>query len=160
MTIRKDRIGEPISIDNIKSYLPPNHPCFLVEKIVNRVDFSEWEEEHWDKPSNPAYHPRVLLRGVVQGYIDGVKSGRQVGRKVKTDLAYIYLCGEDGPDFRTFNRFYKEFANVILCTIVETINYAKEIGMMTLGVLGLDSTTVKANASTYNVANEKQINAI
>ena len=160
MAIRKDRIGEPILIDDVKSYLPPNHPCFLVEKIVNRVDFSEWEEEHWDNPGNPAYHPRVLLRGVVQGYIDGVKSGCQVGRKVKTDLAYIYLCGEDGPDFRTFNRFYKEFANVIVCTIVETINYAKEIGMMTLGVLGLDSTTVKANASTYNVANEKQINAI
>ena len=160
MAIREDKIGEIISIDDVKSYIPPDHPCFLVEKIVDRVDFSEWEEEHWDKPGNPAYHPRVLLRGVVQGYIDGVKSGRQVGRRVKTDLAYIYLCGVDGPDFRTFNRFYKEFADVIVCTIVETIDYAKEIGMLTIGVLGLDSTSVKANASTYNVASEKQINAI
>ena len=102
----------------------------------------------------------MLLRCIVQGYIDGVKSGREVGRKVKTDLAYIYLCGLDGPDFRTFNRFYKEFADVIVCTIVETIDYAKEIGMMSIGVLGVDSTTVKANASSYNVASEKQINAI
>ena len=160
MAIRKDKIGEIISIDDVKSYIPPDHPCFLVEKIVDRVDFSEWEEEHWYTPGNPAYHPRVLLRGVVQGYIDGIKSGRQVGRRIKTDLTYIYLCGVDGPDFRTFNRFYKEFAEVIVCTIVETINYAKEIGMMTIGVLGLDSTSVKANASTYNVASEKQINTI
>ena len=160
MAIRKDKIGETISIDDIKSFIPQDHPCFLVEKIVNRVDFSDWEEEHWDKPGNPAYHPKVLLRGVVQGYVDGIKSGRELGRRVKTDLVYIYLCGLDGPDFRTFNRFYKEFADVIVCTIVETIDYAKEIGMMTIGVLGVDSTTVKANASTYNVASEKQINAI
>lgn len=77
MAIRKDRIGEPISIDDVKSCIPHDHPCFLVEKIVNRVDFSEWEDEHWDKPGNPAYHPHVLLRCVVQGYIDGIKSGRQ-----------------------------------------------------------------------------------
>jgi len=75
-------------------------------------------------------------------------------------LAYIYLCGIDGPDFRTINRFYKEFVDVIVCTIVETIYYAKEIGIVKLGALGLDSTSVKANASSYNVASENQIKAI
>ena len=160
MAIREDRIGEVISIDDVKSFIPPTHSCFLVEKIVDRVDFSEWEEIHWDKPGNPAYHPRLLLRGIVQGYIDGIKSGRELGRRVKTDLTYIYLCGVDGPDFRTFNRFYKDFADVIVCTIVKTIDYAKEIGMMKIGVLGVDSTTVKANASVFNVASEKQIKVI
>ena len=160
MAIKKDKIGEVIKIENVKDCIPDDHPCFLVEKIVGRVDFSEWEELHWDTPGNPAYHPRVLLRGVVQGYIDGVKSGREVGRRVKTDLAYIYLGGVDGPDFRTFNRFYKDFFDVIVYTIVETIDYAKEIGMLKLGALGLDSTSVKANASSYNVASEKQIKAI
>ena len=160
MAIRKDRIGEVISIDNIESRIPDTHPCFLVEKIVDRIDFSEWEELHWDTPRTPAYHPRVILRGIVQGYIDGITSGREVGRRVKTDLAYIYLCGIDGPDFRTINRFYKEFVDVIVYTIVETIYYAKEIGMVKLGALGLDSTSVKANASSYNVASENQIKAI
>ena len=70
------------------------------------------------------------------------------------------MCGIDGPDFRTINRFYKEFVDVIVYTIVETIYYAKEIGMVKLGALGLDSTSVKANASSYNVASENQIKAI
>ena len=65
---------------------------FLVEKIVERIDFSEWEELHWDTPGNPAYHPRVSLRAVVQGYIDGVRSGRELGRRVKTDFAlYLFM---------------------------------------------------------------------
>ena len=160
MAIRADNIGSKISIDDIRDFIPDDHPCFLVEKIVERVDFSEWEELHWDTPGNPAYHPRVSLRAIIQGYIDGVRSGRELGRRVKTDLPYIYLCGVDGPDFRTLNRFYKEFAHVIVLTLVEVSKFAKDIGMLKIGSLALDSTTVKANASSFNVASEKQIRAI
>jgi transposase len=160
MAIRVDTIGSKVSIDDIRDFIPDDHPCFLVEKIVERVDFSEWEELHWDTPGNPSYHPRVLLRGVIQGYIDGIKSGRELGRRAKTDLPYIYLCGVDSPDFRTFNRFYKEFTSIIVLTLVELNKFAKEIGMLKIGALALDSTTVKANASSFNVASEKQIRAI
>ncbi|MBE6510029.1 MAG: transposase [Methanobrevibacter millerae] len=160
MAIRADTIGNKISIDDIMDFIPNDHPCFLVEKIVERIDFSEWEDAHWDTPGNPSYHPRVLLRGVVQGYIDGVKSGRELGRRVKTDLPYMYLCGIDGPDFRTFNRFYKEFADVIVLTLVEVNRFAQNIGMLKIGSLALDSTTVKAHASSFNVASEKKIRAI
>ena len=151
MAIRADNIGSKISIDDIRDFIPDDHPCFLVEKIVERVDFSEWEELHWDTPGNPAYHPRVSLRAVVQGYIDGIGSGRELGRRVKTDLPYIYLCGVDGPDFRTLNRFYKDFADVIVLTLVEVNKFAKDVGMLKIGSLALDSTTVKANASSFNV---------
>lgn len=98
MAIRADNIGSKISIDDIRDFIPDDYPCFLVEKIVERVDFSEWEELHLDTLGNPEYYPRVSLRAVVQGYIDGVRSGRELDRRIKTDLPYIYLCGVDGPD--------------------------------------------------------------
>jgi transposase len=41
MAIRADNIGSKISIDDIRDFIPDDHPCFLVEKIVERVDFSE-----------------------------------------------------------------------------------------------------------------------
>ena len=151
MVIRADNIGGKISIDDIRDFIPDDYTCFLVEKIVERIDFSEWEELHWDTPGNTAYYPRVLLWTVVQGYIDGVKSGRELGRRVKTDLPYIYLCGVDDPDFRTLNRFYKEFSDVIVLTLIEVNKFANDIDMLKIGALALDSTTVKANASSFNV---------
>ena len=39
MAIRADNIGSKISIDDIRDFIPDDHPCFLVEKIVERVDF-------------------------------------------------------------------------------------------------------------------------
>ena len=160
MAIRVDNISSKISIDDIHDFISDDHPCFFGGEIVEHVDFSEWEKFHWDTPSNPAYHPRVSLRAVVQGYIDSVRSGRELGRHVKIYLSYIYLCGVDGQDFRTLNRFYKEFADVIDLTLVKVNKFAKNIGMLKIGSLTLDSTAVKANASSFNVGSEKQIRAI
>ena len=103
MAIRADNIGSKISIDDIRDFIPDDHPCFLVEKIVERVDFSEWEELHWDTPGNPAYHPRVSLRAVVQGYIDGVRSGRELGRRV---TGYDVPIGLE--DDEEFEKYYNE----------------------------------------------------
>ncbi len=118
MVIREDTIGTVISIDDIREFIPDNHPCYLIEEIVDRIDFSQWEEAHYDTPGNPSYHPRVILRPIIQGYVDGLDSGRAVARHINTDLAYMYLCGLDKPDFRTINRFYKEFADVITKTLL------------------------------------------
>ena len=44
--------------------------------------------------------------------------------------------------------------------MVEVNKFAKDIGMLKIGSLALDNTTVKDNSSSFNVANEKQIRAI
>lgn len=48
MVIRADNICSKISIDNIRDVIPDNHPCFLVEKIIEGVDFSERKELNWE----------------------------------------------------------------------------------------------------------------
>ncbi len=92
---RKDYIGERFNIDDIREYIPEDHPCYLIEEIVGRMDFSKWEEDHWDTHGNPAYHPRVILRPIILGYVEELASGRAIARRVRTDIAYIYLCGFD-----------------------------------------------------------------
>ena len=42
-------------------------------------------------------------------YVDGLISNPAVARHVRADIAYIYLCGLDDPDFRTINKFYKDY---------------------------------------------------
>ena len=62
---------------------------------MDRMNFSKWEDEHWDTPGNPAYHPHVMNLGVVKYYINGIKSGREISRRVKSDLVYSYLRSID-----------------------------------------------------------------
>ena len=94
------------------------------------------------------------------GYVEGLASGRAIARRVRTDMAYIYLCGFDAPDFRTINRFYKNYPEFIAKALLEFVKYAKETGLIKLNGLALDSTSIEANASSYNVADENQMQVI
>ena len=75
-------------------------------------------------------------------------------------MAYICLCGLDAPDFRTINKFYKDYPEFIAEALLEFVKYAKESGLVKLNGLALDSTSIEANASSYNVADKNQIQAI
>ena len=44
--------------------------------------------------------------------------------------------------------------------MLEFVKYAKETGLVKLNGLALDSTSIEANASSYNVADKNQIQAI
>ena len=59
-------------------------------------------------------------------YIEWLASNRVIARRVRTDMAYIYLYGFDAPDFRTINRFYKNYPEFIGKTLLEFVKYAKE----------------------------------
>ncbi len=45
-------------------------------------------------------------------------------------MPYIYLCDVDGSDFRTLNRFYKEFAEIIVLTLVEVNKFTEDLDML------------------------------
>ena len=63
------------------------------------------------------------------------------------------------PNFRTINRFYKIYPEFIAEALLEFVKYAKEKGLVKLNGLALDSTSIEANASSYNVADENQMQA-
>ena len=44
MVIRAENISNEISIDDIRDFIPDTQPYFLVENIVEHVNFSKWEE--------------------------------------------------------------------------------------------------------------------
>ena len=70
------------------------------------MDFSKWEDNHWDTRGNPAYHPRVLLRPIILGYVEGLASDCAILQDVFAQMWLIFiLCGFDAPDFRTINWF-------------------------------------------------------
>ena len=55
-----------------------------------------------------AYHPVMLLSVLIYGYMNGVFSSRKIAKRLKQDLAFMYLAGNDTPNFRTLARFRKE----------------------------------------------------
>ncbi|MCD6456601.1 MAG: transposase [Methanophagales archaeon] len=134
--------------------------CYLVIAIVNGIDVSEIEEKYRFKPGNSAYPRRMLLRLLVQAAIDGVWSSRKIDKLAHENVVYMYLAGNEKPDFRTLCKSRSENKELIEAAFEKTVTFAKALGILMLGHLSTDGTKMKVNASNGYTLSKVEIEAI
>jgi len=157
MAIRTDRIGQSwLFPPRITDFIPENHICNLVVAIVNLVNIKDIEKKYRCQPGHPAYSRRMLLRLMVQAAIDSMFSSRKIDRLAQENVIYMYLAGNEKPDFRTLCNFRREHKGLIEEVFKKTVMIAKATGILKLGHLSTDGTKVKANASNqYTLSKEE-----
>ncbi|MGB7533215.1 MAG: IS1182 family transposase [Halobacteriota archaeon] len=161
MVIRDDKMGQSWLLPpSVSDLIPVDHICYLVIAIVNSIDVSEIEKKYRFKPGNPAYPRRMLLRLLVQAAIDGVWSSRKIDKLAHENVVYMYLAGNEKPDFRTICKFKSENKELIETTFKKTVTFAKALGIAKLGHLSTDGTKMKANASNSYTLSKEEIEAI
>ena len=144
MAIRDDKMGQSWLLPlDISELIPVDHICYLVIAIVNSIDVSEIEKKYRFKPGNPAYPRRMLLRLLVQAAIDGVWSSRKIDKLAHENVVYMYLAGNEKPDFRTLCKFRSENKELIEAAFEKTVTFAKALGILTLGHLSTDGTKMQ-----------------
>lgn len=131
---------------NIEELIPSDHVCYLVDELIGSVNFSRFDE-NYAGAGHPAYHPRILLKLLVMGVLDRVRSSRRLARNARENVVYMYLAEKLSPDFRTISDFRKNNPNLIKDVFRHTVLLAKQHGLLDLTVLSTDGTKLKANAS-------------
>jgi len=63
----------------IADLIEEDHICRLVDDVVESIDFKSIEGRY-DGPGSPAYHPKVMMKLLIQGTIDGIRSSRKIYR--------------------------------------------------------------------------------
>lgn len=131
---------------SIKQMIPENHICFFVEEFVESLDFSEFDMIY-DGAGHPAYHPKILMKILLQGMLSKERSSRRLACACKENFVFMYLAEKVQPDFRTICRFRKQNVSFIKETFKETIKLASEYNLIDLSLICIDGTKLKANAS-------------
>ncbi|MEW6054942.1 MAG: IS1182 family transposase [Nitrospirota bacterium] len=144
---------------SIEELIPEDHICFLVESLVESMDYSSFDEKY-SGPGHPAYHPRILLKLLIMGILDKIRSSRKLARCARENIAYMYLAEKLAPDFRTISDFRKDNPRLIKEAFKQTIVLAKKLGMVNLSCLSTDGTKIKASASNRNTLTKKEIEVL
>lgn len=131
---------------NLREIISDNHICYLIENVVHHIDFIKFDEQV-QGPGNPSYHPRILLKIIINGVCDRVTSTRKLAKLTSENVIFRYLAENLTPDFHTIAMFRKNNAELIKDCFLETIKIAKELDMVNFNKLYLDGTKIKANAS-------------
>ena len=131
---------------SIRDMIPKNHICFFIEEFVENLDFSGFDMIY-EGPGHPAYHPRIIMKILLQGMLCKERSSRKLAGACRENFVFMYLAEKVQPNFRTIARFRKNNASFVKEAFKETIKLASENNLIDLSLLGIDGTTIKANAN-------------
>lgn len=136
----------PPSLDEL---IASNHPVRVVNEILNQLDISHLEESYQGGGSS-SFHPRMLLKVLVYGYLNNIYSSRQLEAATKENIHMMWLCGMNRPDHHTINRFrgqrlkghLKEIFRQVVVLLVES-------GNVSLKEVYTDGTKLESVANRY-----------
>jgi len=131
-----------------RSFLWEWHEVIILEEIINELDLTEIIESYSNFSRwTTAYHPRMLLKVLFYWYINQTFSSRKLAKKLRSDLAFMYLSWNNQPNFRTINGFRKNKWEMLEWIFVQIVLKAKELWLISFWTVSLDWTKIYANAS-------------
>lgn len=143
---------------HVRDVLDENHLVFLISGVVEKQDLVAWERAYSDEGQRP-YHPALLLKVLLYAFALGVRGSRKIEQRVKEDLGFRYLAGGAEPDHKTICEFLRRHGRRVNDLFTAVLEQLQRAGLGKLGVVALDSTRVKANASPDRVMTEERLRA-
>ena len=141
---------------NPKDILGENHLCFIVNDIVEHIDLSVLPDKQGTVGA-PCYDYRLLIKVLFYGYATGTFSSRKLMSATQENIAYLYLTRQQTPNFRTISDFRKNHRALLEECFIRIVKAAKEIGLIKLGSVSLDSTKIRANASNQRTFTQDEL---
>jgi transposase len=143
---------------NVFDLLPEGHECFVYEGIFKQLDTSVIEQKYSVRGQN-AYHPRLIVGILIYAYSQGIFSSRQIEKKSREDLGFMYISHVHCPNFRVLSDFRKENYEFFKDCFKQSVLLAKELGMVSLGHVSIDGSKFKADTSKHKAMSYDRLKA-
>lgn len=133
---------------NIFDLLAEDHECYLYTDLFGQLDTSAVENLYKIRGQN-AYHPKLIVSILIYAYSRGVFSSRQIERRCREDLSFMYIAQMNCPNFRVLSDFRKNHGDFFQDCFKQTVKLALALKLASLGHISLDGSKFKANSSKH-----------
>jgi transposase len=134
---------------SLEEMIDPNHPVRVVNQVIDSLDIDLLIKK-FKGGGCSSYHPRMLLKLLVYGYLSNQYSSRKIEQATKQNIHFMWLSAMSYPDHNTINRFRSDRLNGVLKEIFsQVVLLLVEQGIVTLKEAYLDGTKIQANANRY-----------
>src|SRR5262245_5061987 len=135
---------------SLHDWLPEDHLVYFLSDVVDQLDLSTIIATYaGDRGGQPPYHPAMMVKLLLYAYCVGVPSSRRIEERTHTDIAFRVLAAGHHPDHDTIAAFRKQHLKALAGLFVQVLSLCREAGLVKLGVVALDGTKVRANASKH-----------
>src|SRR5213592_1093190 len=152
---RTQSILFPKSLDQI---VEQDNEVRIIDLFVESINLTNFHFEiKTSKEGRPAYHPKDLLKLFVYGYLNHIRSSRQLEKECKRNIELLWLMKELAPDHNTIANFRRDNEKAIRKVFRYTVSIAKEFNLIGGKLIAGDSTKLRAQNSKKNNFNENKI---
>ena len=142
----EDRAQVSLLPDCVDDYVGTDNPVRVIEAFVEQLDLREMGFESIDPEATgrPAYHPSVMLKIYIYGYLNRVQSSRRLEHESQRNIEVMWLIGRLMPDFKTIANFRKDNSKAIRRVCRQFIVLCRELNLFSEALVAIDGSKFKA----------------
>jgi len=130
----------------LEDWIDGDNPVRAIEAFVDGLDLSGlgFDGAAPEATGRPSYHPTVLLKLYIYGYLNRVQSSRRLEREAGRNVEVMWLTGRLIPDHKTIADFRKDNGGAIKQVCVQFIELCRQMGLLTTASVAIDGSKFKA----------------
>ncbi len=144
---------------DLRDWIPEDDLAHFVIEAVERVDLGAFKVNHRGTGS-AQYHPRMMLALLIYCYANGIFSSRRIERATHRDIGVRFVAANLHPDHDTIARFRRENFDAVSESFLQVLLLAKELKLLRVGLVSVDGSKFKANASKHRSVSHERAGAL
>jgi len=132
--------------ESLDDYVSNTNPVRVVDVFVDELDLVNLSFEGVipADTGRPAYHPAILLKIYIYGYLNRIQSSRRLEREAQRNVELMWLTGRLMPDFKTIANFRKDNSKAIRGVCRQFVVLCQQLGLFGENLVATDGSKFKA----------------
>ena len=141
-----DRAQSTLLPECLDDFIDDSNPVRVIDAFVDALDLAELGFDRVEPAATgrPSYHPSVLLKLYIYGYLNRVQSSRRLEREAGRNVEVMWLLGRLGPDHKTIADFRKDNGGAIKKVCARFVELCRRIGLLSKASVAIDGSKFKA----------------
>lgn len=154
----EDRSQFTLLPECLDDYIGEDNPVRVVDVFIDEIDLQSLGFSGVDPAATgrPAYHPAVLLKLYIYGYLNRIQSSRRLEREAQRNVELMWLTGRLAPDFKTIADFRRNNGAGIRNVCKQFVGMCRQLKIFSQAIVAIDGSKLKAvNSRDHNVTPNK-----
>src|ERR1700735_531928 len=141
-----DRGQRTLFPECLEDGIDANTPFRVIDVFVDELDLRDLEFDGVspEATGRPSYHPSVLLKLYIYGYLNCVQSSRRLEREAGRNVEVMWLTGRLMPDHKTIADFRKNNGGAIRKVCAWFIVLCRRLDLFAEASVAIDGSKFKA----------------
>ena len=142
----QDRGQSMLFPECLEDWLDEDNRVRVIDVFVDGLDLPDlgFVGVEPEATGRPSYHPSVLLKLYIYGYLNRVQSSRRLEREAGRNVEAMWLLGRLIPDHKTIADFRKDNGTAIRKVCGRFVALCRELGLLTQASVAIDGSKFKA----------------